>query len=117
MLYLGSYLLLFLYLIWAATNAQVWKKLPWTPPLASWAIALPLWIVGLIPFTILMYMGSNLRSTPNWQDPCQLTDKKALVFRPTPENIGRILNPEQIPEMEDVPIGLVNQCWVLSNRG
>ncbi|KAJ3301406.1 hypothetical protein HDV03_000875 [Kappamyces sp. JEL0829] len=128
-LYLSSFLALFLYLAWAFLDEAILEDLlGWTwIPFQPWSILVPLYIMAWIPFTIVFYTATNLQNTLAFDDPHLLTDPKvvaasltigALVFLTqahlmswSASNLDRILDWDQIPELEDVPISVVNKCW------
>lgn len=110
-LYLASIVLLAMYLIWALVPDPLLAAVGITyyPP-KYLALALPIWVAGLVPFTILVFTGLNLVRTPGLGSASALSDSHASVMKMTKENIDRILDLELIPELEDVPIEIVNQC-------
>ncbi|KAL2911769.1 hypothetical protein HK105_208772 [Polyrhizophydium stewartii] len=78
-------------------------------PSRHWALVIPLWILGLIPFTLLMFTAINLLRTPPFDSFATVTDEHAHVM--TSASIRRILAPELTPKLEDVPLSLVNRCF------
>ncbi|KAK6098010.1 hypothetical protein MT418_002084 [Batrachochytrium dendrobatidis] len=82
----------------------------------NWALTIPLWILGLIPFTLVVFTATNLLNTPPFQSFMTLTDKHARTMALTSDGLNRVLKPELIPALEDVPIALVNRCWSHENR-
>ena len=63
-LWITSYLLLFLYLLWAWLPASVLHALSITYyPSKYWAVAIPAYICMLPLFLIAVYMAANLHST------------------------------------------------------
>ena len=73
------------------------------------AIAIPIWIISLIPFSILMYNGTNLINTNDFDSLHMFIDEhqKQLIYS------KRLCDPDMVPVLQDVPIDVVNQCWSL----
>ncbi|RKO87787.1 PIG-P, partial [Blyttiomyces helicus] len=108
-LYLSTFVSYVTFLLWAFLPEQILQDLGITYyPTRYWALAVPIWILGLIPFTILMFIGTNLFNTPPLSSPRTLTDRYASMMRA--RNLGKIINEESIPDLQDVPISMVNQC-------
>lgn len=109
-LYISTFVCLFLYFIWALFGEHL-KVFGFALPSRYWAVVVPIWIVGLIPFTILITIGYNLLHTRDLDSFDMLTDKYARVFSGSAKSIEKILDNNKIPPLEDVPISIVNSCW------
>jgi phosphatidylinositol N-acetylglucosaminyltransferase subunit P len=100
-LYLVSFLSLILYILWS-----FFDLFP-VAPNQILAITVPIWIVGLIPFLIILYSGVNLIKTPPFDSINLYVDQytNELQFS------DRLLDQNRIPPLQDVPLDIVNQCW------
>ncbi|ORY39388.1 PIG-P protein, partial [Rhizoclosmatium globosum] len=81
-LYLASFLALLVYLIWALvpdSTLAAWHVTYY--PQKYWAAVLPVWIIGLIPFTICMFTAVNLLNTPPLHSKSTLTDEHAALMQ------------------------------------
>ncbi|KAI8926924.1 PIG-P-domain-containing protein [Entophlyctis helioformis] len=110
-LYLSSIVAFIVYIIWAVFPDKGLRSIGITYyPSRQWALVIPIWILGLIPFTIAMFTAINLLNTPPFDSFLTLTDEHARLLNLTTTNIERILDRDLIPDLEDVPITLVNKC-------
>ncbi|KAJ3063473.1 hypothetical protein HK102_008463, partial [Quaeritorhiza haematococci] len=63
--YLSSGVLFAIYLVWAFVPNDILHEFGFTYyPNKNWALILPIWMLGLIPFILLMFTGINLLRTP-----------------------------------------------------
>ncbi|EGF76482.1 hypothetical protein BATDEDRAFT_28426 [Batrachochytrium dendrobatidis JAM81] len=116
-LYLSSFVSFALYILWSVLPDRALHSIGITYyPSRNWALTIPLWILGLIPFTLVVFTATNLLNTPPFQSFMTLTDKHARTMALTSDGLNRVLKPELIPALEDVPIALVNRCWSHENR-
>ena len=110
-LYLSSFAIFILYLFWSLTPDNVLRSLGITYyPSRYWAIVLPIWVSGLIPFAILVHTSLNMINTPSFDDFDLLTDDYSNTEL-TEKDIKKILEDDAIPDLQDVPLNIVNQCW------
>lgn len=101
-MYIGSNLLLLLYLVWAFVPVEILdEKLGlsyW--PSKYWVVALPIWILTAIAvFAFAIYPAINMILTPDIDDPRTITDEYCLKQRPS--------IPNGIPPVSDIPISEV----------
>ncbi|KAI8901675.1 PIG-P [Globomyces pollinis-pini] len=109
-LYLTTFLVSILYLCWSFLSDSVLHSIGITYyPSRTWAIVVPFFIVSLIPFTILVFTANNLMKTPSLNQIEVLTDQHARMM--SLNSIAKILDPSSIPDLEDVPLNVVNKCW------
>ncbi|KAH6573092.1 hypothetical protein BASA62_003126 [Batrachochytrium salamandrivorans] len=111
-IYLSSILALLIYCAWAVLPDKALRGIGITYyPSRHWALVVPIWILGLIPFTLMMFTAINLLNTPTFESFKTLTDEHARMMSLTSDSLDRILQPQLIPKLEDVPITLVNRCF------
>ncbi|EIN08569.1 PIG-P-domain-containing protein [Punctularia strigosozonata HHB-11173 SS5] len=101
----STYLLYILFLLWAFLPDEwlIWLGIEWYPS-REWALLLPAWSMVLVLFTYAVYLALALAGTPQFSDVSTITDPYfAYAFDDA--------NPERaaVPEMYDIPIGLVNR--------
>ncbi|XP_011495402.1 PREDICTED: phosphatidylinositol N-acetylglucosaminyltransferase subunit P [Ceratosolen solmsi marchali] len=109
-MYIGSNMLLLLYLVWAFVPEEfLHEKLGLTYwPSKYWAVALPVWILTAIAvFAFAIYPAINISMTPNIDDLRTITDEYCLERR---ESI-----PGGIPPVSDIPITEVCRKLYLQN--
>lgn len=110
-LYIGSNLLLLLYLVWSFVPIEILhEKLGLTYwPSKYWAVALPIWILTAIAvFAFAIYPAINMILTPNIDDPRTITDEYSLEQRPS--------IPSGIPPVSDIPITKVCRKLYLQDK-
>jgi len=82
-------------------------------PNREWAVLLPAWSAVLILMTYASYMALALSSTPSFSDLSAITDEYAIIpvipDGKTENPYLRFALPDSVPEIYDVPIGLVNR--------
>ncbi|KAJ8668114.1 hypothetical protein QAD02_009777 [Eretmocerus hayati] len=109
-MYIGSNMLLLLYLVWAFVPVEfLHEKLGLTYwPSKYWAVALPIWFLTAIAvFAFAIYPAINMTLTPNIDDPRTITDEYCLEQRKS--------TPSGIPPVSDIPITEVCRRLYLSN--
>eukprot|EP00842_Homolaphlyctis_polyrhiza_P003167 jgi/Hompol1/3851/HPOL_006784-RA len=113
-LYMASFVAVVLYCVWAVFPDEALEHIGITYyPSRHWALVCPLWTLGLIPFTLLMFTGANLVKTPPLDELCTLADQHATVLAlHDTQAITRIVDRRRVPELQDVPVWLVNRCWL-----
>ncbi|XP_014209656.1 phosphatidylinositol N-acetylglucosaminyltransferase subunit P [Copidosoma floridanum] len=110
-LYIGSNMLLLLYLVWAFIPVEFLQEnlgLSYWPS-KYWAVALPIWILTAIAvFAFAIYPAINMILTPNIDDPRTITDEYCLEKRKS--------IPGGIPPVSDIPIPEVSRKLYLQNH-
>ncbi|XP_064385247.1 phosphatidylinositol N-acetylglucosaminyltransferase subunit P-like [Halichondria panicea] len=102
-LYLGSYLLLGVFLLWAFLPNDWLTFIGFSYyPQKYWAVAVP--VFGCVCFTMIffLYIGANLLMVPAPDDLRNITDSYSLP--PQPASIGT-----SVPPLYDIPITEVNK--------
>lgn len=97
-LYIGSYSVLLLYLIWAYVPTPWLHSIGLTYwPQKYWAVAIPVFICcSIFIFAVLLYPGVNYVMTPDLSSVCTVTDENARTPIPAV--------PGGIPPIYDIPI-------------
>jgi len=107
----STYLLFIVYLLWALLPDQYIVKLgvSWYPN-REWALLLPAYSVVLVLLTYFTYFALALSGTPSFSDISTITDSRAhLPPSDGPNPYLAHARPHAIPEMYDIPIGMVNR--------
>ncbi|CAO3675012.1 unnamed protein product [Umbelopsis ramanniana] len=106
-MYLVSFVVLGIYLIWAYVPDEVLHSLGITYyPSRYWALAIPVWIMTLVWFIFISFMSINLMNTAPFDSFTCITDEHANVLTSAPSQKD---HPEDyIPELHDIPISVVN---------
>ncbi|KAI0792515.1 PIG-P-domain-containing protein [Abortiporus biennis] len=109
----STYLLFCIFLLWALLPDEyiLWLGVTWYPN-REWALLLPSYSIVLVLLTYFTYFALAIAGTPAFSETRTITDSKAL--RPDASEVGIYLtrvssNANTIPEMYDIPIGLVNR--------
>ncbi|KAJ3485590.1 hypothetical protein NLI96_g4845 [Meripilus lineatus] len=107
----STYLVFLFFLLWALLPDEyiVWLGVSWYPN-REWALLLPSYSIVLVLLTYFTYFALAIAGTPAFSDLSTITDSKALlpdVDEPNPY-LGHA-SPNAVPEMFDIPIGLVNR--------
>ncbi|THH32629.1 hypothetical protein EUX98_g1562 [Antrodiella citrinella] len=107
----GTYLLFVIYLLWALLPDEyiVWLGVSWYPN-RDWALLLPAYSVILVLLTYFTYFALAIAGTPSFSDMSTITDSRASLpaaDEPNPYLLNACEN--AIPELYDIPIGLVNR--------
>ncbi|PPQ66543.1 hypothetical protein CVT26_009516 [Gymnopilus dilepis] len=107
-----TYLLFVLYILWALLPDEwiVWLGVTWYPN-REWAILIPSWTIVVVLLTYISYFAIALRATPAFNEMSAVTDSRNAL----PSDEDRHYNPyfasaepDAIPELYDIPIGVVN---------
>ncbi|KAI0077363.1 PIG-P [Panus rudis PR-1116 ss-1] len=107
----STYLLFAVFLLWAFLPDEYLLALgvTWYPN-REWALLLPSYSIVLVLLTYYTYFALALAGTPSFSDLSTITDSRALL--PDGQGVNAYLahaEPNAIPEMCDIPIGLVNR--------
>jgi phosphatidylinositol glycan class P protein len=86
----------------------VWLGVEWYPS-REWTLLLPAYSIVVVLLTYFVYFAITIARTPAFSDPSTFIDTKAHLpaldanqhFEPT--------DPDTIPELYDIPIGIVNR--------
>ncbi|TDL25144.1 PIG-P-domain-containing protein [Rickenella mellea] len=111
--WISTSLLFFLYIFWAILPEEwlEWLGITWYPS-REWAILVPAYSVVLILLTYFTYWALAIYSTPPFNDLRTVTGPHSKAHFPDKMNPDPYLSaasPDAIPEMYDIPIGLVNR--------
>ncbi|KAI8615566.1 PIG-P-domain-containing protein [Chytriomyces sp. MP71] len=102
--YLASAFALAVYLVLAIVPDSLLHAIGITYyPSKTWAVSIPLWIISLIPFTLIFYTATNLCNTPPLSHPSTVTDEHASVCN---ANMGSYFHHSRLM---DVPITTINR--------
>ncbi|KAJ3502407.1 hypothetical protein NLJ89_g8901 [Agrocybe chaxingu] len=110
----STYLLFVLYVLWAVLPDEwiVWTGVTWYPN-REWAILIPSWTVVVVILTYITYSALAIRATPAFDEMNAITDSRVAL--PSSEDRDSNHNPylesvkpNAIPELYDIPIGMVN---------
>ncbi|KAF7316118.1 PIG-P domain-containing protein [Mycena indigotica] len=101
------------YLLWALLPDEwiKWLGVEWYPS-REWAILVPAYSVVVALLTYFVYFALALLATPSFSDSSAITDSRALwppLKHGGPNPYLAYANPNQVPEIYDLPIGLVNR--------
>ncbi|OCH88419.1 PIG-P-domain-containing protein [Obba rivulosa] len=116
----STYLAFFLYLLWALLPDKylLWLGVAWYPN-REWAVLLPAYSIVLVLLTYLTYFALALSGTPAFSDTSTITDSKALLpadSNNAPNPYLAHARPNAVPEMYDIPIGMVNRVVYGTHR-
>ncbi|KAF8903340.1 PIG-P-domain-containing protein [Gymnopilus junonius] len=108
----STYLLFVLYILWAILPDEwiVWCGVTWYPN-REWAILIPSWSIVVVLLTYVIYFAIALRGTPGFDEMSAVTDSR--ISLPSEEDPNHnpyfaSVKPGAIPELYDIPIGVVN---------
>ncbi|KAH9946914.1 PIG-P-domain-containing protein [Amylocystis lapponica] len=107
----STYLLFGFYLLWALLPDEYIHALgvSWYPN-REWAVLLPAYSIVVVLLTYFTYFALALAGTPAFSDISTITDAKALLPpRGAPNPYRAHARPNALPEMYDIPIGMVNR--------
>ncbi|KAI9004115.1 PIG-P [Gaertneriomyces semiglobifer] len=110
--YLVSFVAFVTYLGWSLLPDEMLHALGvYYYPTRWWALAIPVHVTGWIPFILLMYNGINLWRTPPFESLNTITDEKAKVlsYPVSVEKFRKLADKDAVPEIEDIPISLMNE--------
>ncbi|KAG0706955.1 PIG-P [Suillus ampliporus] len=99
-----------LYVLWALLPDEyiVWLGVEWYPS-REWALLLPAYSIVLVLLTYSVYFSIAIARTPPFSDPSTLIDTKAHLPALNANQYVKHADPGAIPELYDIPIGLVNR--------
>ncbi|CAO3624548.1 unnamed protein product [Cunninghamella echinulata] len=108
-MYLASFVVFGLYIIWAYVPDQVLHELGITYyPNRYWALAIPIWLMTLVWFIFFSFMIINLMNTPPFDSYDCITDEHANIM--IMEKMSLADRPlDWMPELYDLPISIVNE--------
>ncbi|KAF8965048.1 PIG-P-domain-containing protein [Flammula alnicola] len=108
----STYLLFVLYILWAVLPDGwiVWLGVTWYPN-REWALLVPSWTIVVVILTYITYSAMAIRATPAFNEMSSITD--ARIALPSQEDSDHnpyfaSAKPDAIPELHDIPIGMVN---------
>ncbi|KAL7287482.1 phosphatidylinositol N-acetylglucosaminyltransferase subunit P [Trichogramma pretiosum] len=107
-LYLGSNVLLLLYILWAFIPDEFLEDTLGLTylPMKYWAISLPIWsLTAIAVFAFAIYPAINMTLTPDVDDLRTITDEYSLPLQE--------YNPDGIPPVSDIPITEVSRVLYL----
>ncbi|KAG2143029.1 PIG-P-domain-containing protein [Suillus clintonianus] len=99
-----------LYVLWALLPDDyiVWLGVEWYPS-REWALLLPAYSIVIVLLTYFVYFAIAIARTPAFSDPSTFIDNKAHLPAPGADQDFKHADPDAIPELYDIPIGLVNR--------
>ncbi|OJA20221.1 hypothetical protein AZE42_02132 [Rhizopogon vesiculosus] len=99
-----------LHLLWALLPDQyiIWLGVKWYPS-REWALLLPAYSIVLVLLTYFVYFSIAIARTPAFSELRTLIDTKAHLPDLNANPYFKHADPDAIPELYDVPIGLVNR--------
>ncbi|KZT71932.1 PIG-P-domain-containing protein [Daedalea quercina L-15889] len=114
----STYLLFCVYVLWALLPDEyiIGLGVTWYPN-REWAILLPAYSMVLVLLTYFTYFALALAATPPFSDISTITDSRAHL--PPITGLNSYFDharPNAVPEMYDIPIGLVNRVIYGSRR-
>ncbi|ORX64968.1 PIG-P-domain-containing protein [Anaeromyces robustus] len=109
--YLISFLAFILWLIWAfttkSTDSYLKEHFGFTYfPKRYWAVVIPNYIIMCILFYVVIFLCYNFIHTPSFNSLNTITDKYSILMKNA--KYIRLENDEDIPELQDIPISVVN---------
>ncbi|KAL9546342.1 hypothetical protein PS6_007719 [Mucor atramentarius] len=108
-MYLASFVAFGIYLIWAYVPDEILHSLGITYyPNRYWALAIPIWLMTFVWFIFISFMTINLMNTAPFNHLDCITDEHANVMQLDNEVVSDRPS-DWIPELYDIPIGLVNK--------
>ncbi|KAI8989442.1 PIG-P-domain-containing protein, partial [Pilobolus umbonatus] len=108
-LYLSSFVVFIIYIIWAYVPDEILHSLGISYyPNRYWALAIPTWIMTLVWFIFISFMAINLMNTAPFDSYDCITDEHANIMCMDRELVTTARSADWMPELHDIPIGLVN---------
>ncbi|KAF9485123.1 PIG-P-domain-containing protein [Pholiota conissans] len=109
----STYLLFVLYILWAVLPDEwiVWTGVTWYPN-REWALLIPAWSVMVVILTYISYSALAIRATPSFNEMSSITDSRIALPSSEDGDYNPYLasaQPDAIPELYDIPIGMVNR--------
>ncbi|KAJ6557956.1 PIG-P-domain-containing protein [Mycena capillaripes] len=107
------------YLLWALLPDEYiqWLGIEWYPS-REWAVLFPAYSVILALLTYFVYFALALFGQPTFSDMSAIIDSRAQ-FPPVNQEqnpYAEYAKPDVVPELYDIPIGLVNRACYTSRR-
>ncbi|KAG9309950.1 PIG-P-domain-containing protein [Chiua virens] len=99
------------YVLWALLPDEYirWLGIEWYPS-REWSLLLPAYSIVLVLLTYFVYFSLAIAHTPSFSDVCAIVDTKGhLPGLTTPNPYLKHADPSVIPELYDIPIGIVNR--------
>ncbi|KAK7044837.1 PIG-P-domain-containing protein [Favolaschia claudopus] len=105
----------FAYLLWAFLPDEYiqWLGITWYPS-REWAVLFPAWSIVVVLLTYFAYFALALYGTPAFSDMSSIIDSRAHLPPINPERNPYLqyADPATVPDLYDIPIGLVNRvCY------
>ncbi|KAG2059742.1 PIG-P-domain-containing protein [Suillus hirtellus] len=99
-----------LYVLWALLPDEyiVWLGVEWYPS-REWTLLLPAYSIVLVLLTYFVYFAIAIARTPSFSDPNTFTDTKVHLPALDVNQHLKHADPGAIPELYDIPIGMVNR--------
>ncbi|KAF8923362.1 hypothetical protein BGZ58_003042 [Dissophora ornata] len=98
-----------MYLGWAYLPKEVLDSMGITYyPSKYWSLALPIWLFVLIIYLYVAFFAINLYNTEPFDSFLTITDEHANQFQTM--NSASSLTDDFVPDLMDIPIGMVNAC-------
>ncbi|KAF9281584.1 hypothetical protein BGZ68_006549 [Mortierella alpina] len=108
-LYLVSGITYAMYLGWAYLPKEVLDSMGITYyPSKYWSLALPIWLFVLVIYLYVAFFAINLYNTAPFDSFHTITDEHANPFETM--NSASSLTDDYVPDLMDIPIGMVNAC-------
>ncbi|KAG0022895.1 hypothetical protein BGZ81_008346 [Podila clonocystis] len=108
-LYLVSGITYAMYLGWAYLPKEILDSMGITYyPSKYWSLALPIWLFVLIIYLYVAFFAYNLYNTAPFDSFQTITDEHANAFQTM--NSASSLTDDFVPDLMDIPIGMVNAC-------
>ncbi|KAF9183166.1 hypothetical protein BGZ50_004411 [Haplosporangium sp. Z 11] len=108
-LYLVSGITYAMYLGWAYLPKEVLDSMGITYyPSKYWSLALPIWLFVLVIYLYVAFFAINLYNTAPFDSFQTITDEHANPFHTM--NSASSLTEDFVPDLMDIPIGMVNAC-------
>ncbi|KAI1782975.1 PIG-P-domain-containing protein [Ganoderma leucocontextum] len=109
----STYLLFFLYLLWAflPDEAILALGVTWYPN-REWSLLIPAYGMVLVLLTYFTYFALALAGTPSFADMRTITGERDIRRpqpHPKPNPYLAHARPDAIPELYDIPLGMVNR--------
>ncbi|KAF9225727.1 PIG-P-domain-containing protein [Gyrodon lividus] len=103
--------LFIIYVLWALLPDEyiVWLGIEWYPS-REWSLLLPAYSMVLVLLTYFVYLSLAMAYTPSFSDVTALVDSQGhLPARDTSSPYLKHINSGTVPELYDIPIGIVNR--------
>lgn len=99
-----------LYVLWALLPDEyiVWLGVEWYPS-REWTLLLPAYSIVVVLLTYFVYFAIAIACTPAFSDPSTFIDTKAHLPALDANQHFKHADPDAIPELYDIPIGIVNR--------